>query len=182
MRLIIVFSIVIFLIGCGGSQQPSNTNINKTANVANITNVNKTNSSLETTRTPEAATTNAAPTIAPVVQAYYAALQKKDEAAVKKYLSQSAIAYWQAEMKTEKMASLVAILEDNESPVDEKREVRNEKIEGDKAVAEMKGGSLGVWTAIAFVKENGEWKFGSPKDSIALQNIPQTSMPTNSAK
>ena len=77
-------------------------------------------------------------------------------------------------MKTEKKNSLLAILEDNEFPIEEKRDVRNEKMEGDTAVAELKGGSLGVWTPIAFIKENGEWKLESPEKSLGLQNIPKS--------
>ena len=38
-------------------------------------------------------------------------------------------------------------------------EFRNEKIEGDKASAELKGGTYVNWTKFNFVKENGEWKF-----------------------
>lgn len=184
--ILLIFSIfTLFLNGCTTAETPGNKSSagNTKSNNAN-TNVSSSNSAdsnpLATTKAPEAATSNNAPTLAPVVQNYYAALQKKDEAGVKKFLSQSAIGYWQSEMKSEKSPSLLAILEDNESPVEEKREVRNEKIEGDTASVEMKGGSLGVWTPIKFVKENGEWKFASPKDSLSLQDIPRTA--TNSAK
>lgn len=178
----IFFVFTILLNGCGGSSEnktnPANTN---SAN-ANISKTNADNPLATTKTTPEAATNNDAPTLAPVVQNYYAALQKKDEAGAKKFLSQSAIKYWQDEMKSEKMPSLLAVLEDDASPVEEKREVRNEKIEGDTGVAEMKGGSLGVWTPIAFTKENGEWKFDSLKKTLALQDIPKTSANSNAAK
>lgn len=168
-----------FLSGCANTAESPGIEGNSKANIANAnTNISSSNTAdnnpLATTKAPEAATSNNAPTLAPIVQNYYAALQKKDEVGVKKYLSQTAISYWQAEMKSEKSASLLAILEDNESPVEDKREIRNEKIEGETAVAQMKGGSLGVWTAIKFVRENGEWKFASPKDSLALQDIPRT--------
>ncbi len=181
-----IFSIfTIFLSGCTTAETPgSKSNAGNTkANSAN-TNVSSSNADnpLATTKVPEAATSNNAPTLSPVVQDFYAALERKDEASVKKFLSQSAIGYWQSEMKSEKSPSLLAILEDNESPVEEKRQIRNEKIEGETAVAEMKGGSLGVWTAIKFVKENGEWKFASPKDSLALQDIPRTAANSNSVK
>jgi hypothetical protein len=179
-----IFSIfTIFLSGCTTAETPTNTSNTKANNAnTNVSSTNATDNPLATTKAPEAATSNNAPTLAPVVQNYYAALERKDEASVKKFLSQSAIGYWQSEMKSEKSPSLLAILEDNESPVEEKRQIRNEKIEGETAVAEMKGGSLGVWTAIKFVKENGEWKFASPKDSLALQDIPRTAANSNSVK
>ena len=161
-----VFILTLFLNGCTSSTETtdSTNTANKPTNVA----TSNTNNPLETTKKPETATTNNAPTLAPVVATYYAALLKKDEAGAKKVLSQSAIKYW-LEEKSEDLPTLLAILEDNEAPVEVKREVRNEKITGETAVAEIRGGSLGVWTPIAFVKENGEWKFASPKDSLGLQ-------------
>ncbi len=162
----IVFILTIFLSSCAKSSDT--TNVTNTANTtANVT-VTNTTDPLSTTKKPETATTNNAPTFTPVVEAYYSALLKKDEAGVKKVLSQSAIKYWMEE-KSEDLPTLLAILEDDAAPVEVKREVRNEKITGDTAVAEIRGGSLGNWTPIAFVKENGEWKFASPKESLALQ-------------
>jgi len=162
-----IFILTFFLSGCTSSPDTTNSTntLNKNTNTATI----NTNNPLETTKKTEVATTNNAPTLTPVVQGYYAALLKKDEAGAKKFLSQSALKYWEEEMKDEDMPTLLAILEDNEAPVEVKREVRNEKVTGDTAVAEIRGGSLGVWTPIAFVKENGEWKFASPKDSLGLQ-------------
>jgi hypothetical protein len=174
---ILVFLAV--LIGCTKTESPTNANSAKTAN-ANTATANADNP-LATSKKPEAATSNNAPTLAPVVQNFYEALNKKDEAGVKKYLSQSALKYWETEAKAEKKTAL-AYLSEYEDPTGEKREVRNEKIEGETAVAEIKGGSLGVWTPIKFVRENGEWKFASPEDSLSLQNIPKTSANSNSAK
>jgi len=174
---ILIFSIA--LIGCTNTETPSNKTDTKSAN----TNASTTNADnpLATTQKSEAATSNNAPTLAPVVQNFYEALNKKDEAGVKKYLSQSALKYWENEAKAEKKTALV-YLSEAEDPTDEKREVRNEKIEGETAVAEIKGGSLGVWTPIKFVRENGEWKFASPENSLSLQNIPQTDANSNKAK
>jgi len=184
MRFQIIFFTTIFLFtiassGCK-SETPTNTaNVNPTNKAANSASANS-NNPLATNRTPEGATSNNAPTLSPVVQNFYAALQKKDEAGARKFLSQSAIAYWQAEMKSQKMPTLLAILEDNESPVEEKREIRNEQITGDAATAEMKGGNLGVWTKTKFAREGGEWKFASPKESLSLQDIERTD--ANTAK
>ena len=97
---------------------------------------------------------------------------------MKKYLSAAALKYWEDEGKSEKKTWLVYLSEDND-PIDEKREVRNEQISGEKAVAELKGGNLGVWVKFAFVKENGEWKFASPKESPEIKSIPKTSSNSN---
>lgn len=176
----LVMSLAVFSAACGESSTTTNANV-KTNSANSVSNANA-NSPLGTTKTPETATTNNAPTIAPVVEGYYAALRKKDEAAVKKYLSQGAIKYNEAQMKEEKQSSMLAYLEDAESPVAEKREVRNEKIEGDAATAELKGGSLGVWTPVKFVKENGEWKFASAEDSLGLQDLGKSASNSKTAK
>lgn len=181
MRFFTFFILTTFFIGCGGAVENSNTTANSKPVNANTTN-GSANNPLATTKTPEAATTNDAPTLAPVLAGYYAALNKKDEAGTKKYLSQAALKYWENEAKTEKKTAFAYLLE-SEEPLNEKREIRNEKIEGDKAFAEIKGGSLGVWTATMFVKENGEWKFASPEDSFKeTQNLPKTSTSSSSAK
>lgn len=183
MRFQIIFSTAIFAILLSGCASQSSTNAtnatNKTATNAVAAN---TNNPLATNRAPEAETSNNAPTLAPAVENYFAALQKRDEAGARKYLSQSAIAYWQAEMKTEKMPTLIAALEDAQAPVEEKREVRNEQIQGDTAICEMRGGNLGVWTKIKFVREGGEWKFSSPKDTLSLQDNPRTDAANAAAK
>jgi hypothetical protein len=182
MRIYILLFFTVFLIACSGNSETSNTASNTTTRNANGASSNAANNPLATTKQPEAATSNNAPTLAPVVQNYYAALQKKDETAAKKILSQSAIKYWDDEAKAEKKTGFAYLLE-AEEPLAEKREIRNEKIEGDAATAEIKGGSLGVWTPIKFVRENGEWKFASPKDSLeSLQNIPRTAAGSNQAK
>jgi hypothetical protein len=181
MRFFTFLFLTVFLYGCGGTSENSNTTANTKPANSNAATVNA-NNPLATTKTPEAVTTNSAPTLAPVLAGYYAALNKKDEAGTKKFLSQAALKYWEDEAKTEKKTAFVYLLE-SEEPLNEKREIRNEKIEGDKAFAEIKGGSLGVWTATMFVKENGEWKFASPEDSFKeTQNLPKTSTNSNSAR
>ena len=75
-----------------------------------------------------------------------------------------------------------AFLIEAEDPIEAKREVRNEKINGDKATAEIKGGPLGVFTPISFIKEDGTWKFDSPEVSQSNIDIPKTDVPTNKAK
>ena len=182
MRYQILFLIIIsiFMIGCGPT--PSETPKNTTTTNTTATNTNiKSNSPMDTVKTPETAKTGEATTLSPIVQGYYDALAKKDEAGAKKFLSANALKYYEIEAKGEKKTWFAYVLEENE-PVAEKREVRNEKIEGEKAVAEVKGGNLAVWTKIVFVKENGEWKFASQDEIIKQADIKKTDMPTNTAK
>lgn len=156
---------------CGGGTETANTGNAANANVANSANANSAHGGLITTKTPEAATTNNAPTLGPVVQAYYDALKKKDDAAVRETLTSNFVKDLQDEMKEDKETNLAVHLaktDDPNTPI----EVRNEKIEGDKGVAEVRGGVYKNWTAIAFGKENGKWKLtgGSPEIESVKQS------------
>ncbi len=178
-QILFLFIILSFLIGCGGNTEPTKNTTNSTNTT--VTNRANTNSPLSTTATPETAKTGEAPNLSKVVQGYYDALNKKDEAATKKFLSANALKYYETEAKSEKKTWFAYLLE-LEDPVNEKREVRNEKIEGEKADAEIKGGSLGKFTKVAFVKENGEWKFASQDENLKFSDIKKTDMPSNMAK
>lgn len=168
--LLSAFIFTLIFAGCTNPGEPAaNSGANKSANSVNTAAANS-NNPLGTTKRPETATTNNAPTLAPVIEGFYNALQKKDESEVKKYLSAGALKYYQDEAKAENKTWL-AYLSEYEEPLDEKREVRNEKVEGNTAIAEMKGGSLGVWTKFKFVQENGEWKFVSPAENLKLEDI-----------
>lgn len=155
---ILIFSAI--FAACGSNQPTANNSTNN--NTANTNTVaaapSNANSTIPTTKKPEAETTNNAPTLAPVVTAYYEALKKKDDAALRKVVSEETLKTWEADMKEEKKTSLTAFLTDLEPAPEKPFEVRNEKIEGDAGVAELKGGSYGVWTPFKFVRENGAWK------------------------
>ena len=160
-----IFGAVIFALGCGGPTTTptggTNTNVaNANANVS----VPATNSALETTKKPEAATANNAPTLAPVVQAYYEALKTKNAALLKSVMSKEFIASVEADMKEEKKTNIAEYLAEFDKIPEKPVEVRNEKIEGNDAVAEIKGGTYVNWTPFAFINEGGKWKFtgGSP--------------------
>ena len=163
LNLILTFVIgaVIAFAGCGESTTPtggSNTNLGNANSTANA-NASATNSGLETTKKPESSTTNNAPTLAPVVQTYYDALKTKDEALVKSVMTQAFIKAIEGDMKLEKKTNLAAYMAETESIPDKPVEVRNEKIEGNTGVAEIKGGAYLTWTPFAFANEGGKWKF-----------------------
>jgi hypothetical protein len=71
-------------------------------------------------------------------------------------------------MKNDGKKSLVDYIESAEPAGDKPFEVRNEKIEGDTAIAEIKGGSYLDWTKWKFVKENGEWKKAPLSEDLKL--------------
>lgn len=194
-QIFILTIILSFLVSCGGNETNNKTTDNKTTgnttnnpinsnpNPTNQANVgNSGNSgSLNTNKTPIPEKVNEAQTLSSVVTGFYTALAKKDEAGAKKFLSADALKYWENEGKSEKK-TWFAILMEYEEPLDAKREIRNEKISGETAFAELKGGPNGEWTPIAFVKENGEWKFASPEKSMEQSNIQKNNEMPNKAK
>lgn len=149
---ILIFTII--LTGCPSSNPTTNKNsTNTTANA----NKGAANNVFNTTTKEKEATTNDAPTLTPVVKAFCDAMTKKDEAALRKVYSQDTLKYYEQEMKAEKETSLVKYLEADQ--VSNKLcEVRNEKIEGDTAVAEIRTEGAPNGFKKVFVKENGEWK------------------------
>jgi hypothetical protein len=165
LTLVIIISFFIGCTGAGNVNEPQksieNPKVESNANKSVIT----------TTKTIEEDKFNDAPTLAPVVMAYYNAVKNKDEKALRRVLSSDTLKALEEDMKSEKKKSLieyVAEMENIETPY----QVRNEKIEGNKAVAEIKGGNYIVWTKFLFVKENGEWKITDRSPEI--ENI-QTS-------
>jgi hypothetical protein len=176
---ILSFSVV--FAGCSG--EPAANKANNTTNINAGTNTvapDNSNNSITTTKKTEVATTNNAPTIAPVIAAYYEALKKKDDAALRKVVSQATLKQWEADMKEDKKTSLVAFLLEIEPIPDKPVEVRNEKIEGDSAVAEIRGGSYAVWTPFKFVRENGEWK--RTNESPDFESVKKSATESNTAK
>ncbi|HEY8562009.1 MAG TPA: hypothetical protein VIL74_16675 [Pyrinomonadaceae bacterium] len=160
--------------GCPGGEQPkANTNsINGQTNATAPRNT----SGLETNKTPTEATVNDAPTLKPVFTAYCDAMTRKDEAAIRKVYSAATLKSLEEDMKAENEKSLVKYLEADR--VSNKLcEIRNEKIEGETAVAEVKTEGAPNGFKVKFVKENGEWKltnefpdFNAVKDSTKNAN------------
>jgi hypothetical protein len=61
-------------------------------------------------------------------------------------------------MKEENRKDFAGFVAEYETMPQGKVEVRNEKINGDKAVAELRGGTYVNWTPMGFVMEDGKWK------------------------
>lgn len=172
MRFFILISLTILFIGCGGNSETVNTNATTNTAVKNTANapVNS-NNPLETTKiTNDTATTNSASTVAPVMTAYYEALKNKDDAALRKVLSQTALKSYEKDMKEEGETSLSKFITDLEPVSDKPFEVRNETANGDEIIAEVRGGSYPNGIKMKFVKENGEWKKTNESPEIKMSN------------
>lgn len=179
---IIITISAIFLTACPSPDNPLNTNAGNT----NLPNANKvvvnSNSPFNTVPKPVTETTNNAPTLAPVVAAYYEALKKKDDAGIRKVLSAEFIKMLEADMKDEGKTSLAAYITEIDKVPEKPVEVRNEKIEGDKATAELKGGMNINWTAYTFRKESGAWKMTNDFTDVQSVNQSNSNTAANKAK
>jgi hypothetical protein len=165
---IFLITITLFFTACGGGNETSKNTVNTTkptnGNVNVTTSGTNTNlpitapNSNVTTAKPEALKVNEAQTLISVMTAYSEALKTKNDAALKKVMSASAVKGWEDEMKSEGKTKFAEYVASSEYVEGKPYEIRNEVIKGDEAVAEVKGGVYGKWTPIVFVKENGEWK------------------------
>ena len=107
-------------------------------------------------------------------------MKNKDDAALRKVFSQDTLKSLEADMKEENQKSLVKFITELEPVPDKPFEARNEKIEGDTAVAEMRGGSYPNGIDLKFIKENGEWKMTN--ESPEFQSVKQSAVNSNTGK
>lgn len=146
-----LFIISLLSFACGGGAANTNTAANNTA-----TNTN-------TAKKDEI--TNAAPTLTPVFKAYCEAWAKKDEAALRKVYSSETLKYFEDDMKDQKIKSLMKYLEDD-AITGNICEARNEVINGDKGLAEIRADKFPNGIKVEFVKENGEWKMTNKSPEV----------------
>lgn len=177
----LIATAMVFTLGCGGAAE--NTNISIKTNTAN-TNGNyasaETNSPVATTKKAEVATTNNAPTLGPVVQAYYDALKRKDDKAIRDVLVSAYLKEVEKDMREENKTSMTEYLASYDTIPEKPVEVRNEIINGSNGVAELKGGAYPNWTAFVFAIEGGKWKLtgGSPDvQTVTSQKAPDGEIP-----
>ena len=159
--LILILFVAVFLSACGGgSSAPEN----NTANVSNAANAKSPAAS------PGVAASTQSPIVAPTVNAsadsaapcnvyaaYYAALLKKDEAALQKTLTRDSIRQLKAEAAADGDNTIVENLTAYSAP-SPKMPACGGAIQGDAAMLQTKDAETGVVTMLRAVKENGEWK------------------------
>ena len=154
--LLITCASALLAISCGGGNSSDVNTTNANSANTNITKANTNNPLAVMTPKPEQ-TTNNAPTLTPVYKAYCSAMEKNDEAALRKLYSQDTIRNLEDQMKDEGVKTITKLLED-EKVTSQLCEVRNEKISGNTAVAEIRATPYPNGIKVLFVKENGEWK------------------------
>lgn len=175
----ITFSIFTLLsVACGG---PGETNSNNGVKPNTNTPANNGAVVLNPTPKPVAPQENDAPTLAPVVKTYYDALKKKDDTLLRTVLSQAFVKEIEQGMKDDKYkGSMAAYMAETDRIPEKEIEVRNEKINGDRGTAELKGGTYFNWSSVNFVKEDGKWKMTN--GSGETDSMKTTDMPSNAAQ
>jgi hypothetical protein len=157
--------IAVGLAACGGEAPVNSTNA--TTAPSNTNTATSNTNSLEGVRRPDAPTTNDAPTLGPVVKAFYDALKRKDDATVRASLTREQLKSIDADLKERNRTDIAEFLAEIESLRDEPLEVRNEQIQGERGVAEVKGGGVYAnWSPLGFRLEDGKWKLSGDNPDI----------------
>lgn len=159
LSILTVVLVSLTLFGCGGTAPNTNTAVNTN------TSANNANNPLTTTKKTPEPTTNDAPTLTPVYKAYCTALEKGDEAGLRKVYSADTLKSLEADMKRDNIKSLLKLLEDEKTTAAQ-CSARNEVITGDTAVAEIKAPNYPNGFKIVFVKEGGAWKMTTRSPEI----------------
>lgn len=98
-----------------------------------------------------------------VINQYIAALEEKNIEKLKENASAKTIVVLNDAAKRSNL-SLEEMIKKNEPQIPEilkNPEVRNEKVEGDRATVEIKNPTNGKWDNITFVKEDNRWKIAA---------------------
>lgn len=154
--LIITISSMTLLAACGGAAEPAKNNNSANNAAVNTPAQNSNNPLAHTTPTP-VATTNEAPTLSPVFKAYCAAMEKKDEAAIRKIYSSDTLKSFEEVMKEDGITSLVEYLSTDKATT-KLCEISNEEISGNNATAFVKTEGMPNGATVIFVKEGNDWK------------------------
>ena len=175
--IISIFVVSIFAAACGDAG--TTTNLNSNAANSNANRANSNNPTQATTPAPEQ-TSNDAPTLKPVFSSYCAAMERKDEAGIRRVYSKDTLAEFEKSMKAEGSRSLVEYLSTDQVTT-ALCEIRNEIITGDSAIATVRTAGMPEGNVkVVFVKEGNDWKITNRSPS--LDAVKQTATNSNSSK
>lgn len=116
-------------------------------------------------------TLNRAETVSPVLKAFCDAMTRKDETALRSVYSSASLKDLDAKVRDSGTKTIVAYLE-AEQISNKLCEVRNEKITGDTAIAELRTEGAPNGFKVKLVKEGGAWKLTN--ESPDLEAVSQS--------
>lgn len=165
-RLIVLFLIASLLItACGGAADSNEANQNETAAPA------ASPSGGEETGTNTAGPapgTIATPTDA--ITTFINGVKAKDEAMMRSALSKATIARFEKMMKDQNKSFYEIVVGEDYEQMSQMPEMRNEKINGDEAIVEVRDPNTEEFGPIPLVKQDGNWKIA------LLDNAPEQPM------
>lgn len=174
---LILILAAIFLANCT-TETPSNPNAGKPTNtnavpvptptpIANV-NANTANSNVAASNSGSPTVANAnSPTA--VITNYYNALQRNDEAALRKTLSEDAIKEWEMDMKASGFKTVAETINDYGDTTPP--QVKSEKIDGNVAILETVDSETKISGKIELVREGNDWKIVPPSRLIQINTV-----------
>ncbi len=152
LRLFLITILAIAIGACGGAATEQ-----KNVDDKDAANTEK-NVDDKTDEVKPAETGKVADTPTAAVENFVEGVKAKDETAMRNAISADTLKIFDLMAKEEKKTFYEIMTTEDEESMKKMPEIRNEKIEGDKATAELKEPDKDQWTNVNFVKENGSWK------------------------
>lgn len=147
---LIALSLLAF--GCGGTEQPTN------SAAANSASEESESKAEETVAKPESKEVAGLATPTDAVNTFVEGVRAKDEAKMRSALSKATLEKFDAMAKDEKKSFYEIVVGEDYEEMSKQQEMRNEKIDGEKATVEIKSDKTGDWGPMPLVKEDGGWK------------------------
>jgi len=104
----------------------------------------------------DSATVIGSPTEA--IRIFIEGVRAKDEKAMRSALSKASVAAFDKRAEEGKVSFFDAVVGEDLEEMSKMPEMRNEKIDGEKATLEVKDPNNDKWDPVPFVKEDGSWK------------------------
>ncbi len=162
----LVASLAITVVSCSSNEPQSNTNVNANQAVNTSPNTNAVSSANnvvtqpETEVIPKTEDIKSLKTPTEAFRTFTVAAFNKDAETVKQSISKESLEFIEqaARQQNKTVAEMLTggAVQETERKIPE---VRNEKIDGDKATIEVKN-EMGTYNKVPLLKENGEWKVG----------------------
>jgi hypothetical protein len=159
---------------CGGA---ANTNNANNANGAANANANSTANRNASSSTSSATGDYSTPTSA--FKTFYESAKANDTAGMKRAMSKKTMEVMEKGAAKENKSIDDVFKEMNKDTPATVPEMRNEKINGDKATLEIKDSKMDKWDTVPFVKEDGQWKIALLDEMAAAMDKLESVAPDN---
>lgn len=165
----IFFAPVIFTWSCSTAPTTNNTNSNRAAvSNTNVANTTTTNATPTTTPTPTASPAVAgAGSPSAAINVYYQAMVTKDEKSFRQVLSKATLSEFSADASAEGEKTLVSYWTGYTPLPKQAFEIRNERVNGDVALLELKNSNTNQWFLTKLIRENGDWKLDLTNSTLS---------------